>query len=159
MNPVWVEFPNIPWGSVGWRMGWGEVYWGTWIKWYSELSVCEKDEYKNKWPENSDWEGFYNFIENGTTPPWIVKEKEKTEASGKPPEEHENVITERYRVKWLLTRYLKFCENFSGETDEYCGRILYEEPNGQKWVAYLLKPAGIRLERETKRGLPLKVEN
>ena len=148
MNPVWVEFPNIPWGSVGWRMGWGEVYWKDWAKWYSKLSASEKNEYKNKWPENAEWEGFYNFIENGTPLPWVVKENEKTEASAKPPEKDENIITERYRVKWLLTRYLKTCERLSGETDEYYGRILCEEPNGQQWVAYLLKTAGVRLERE-----------
>ena len=24
MNPPWVEIPDIPWGSVGWRMGYAE---------------------------------------------------------------------------------------------------------------------------------------
>lgn len=148
MNPVWIEFPNIPWGSVGWRMGCGEDYWGKWNKWYSNLPEADKAEYKKKWREVEGWEGFYGFVENGVTPPWVIAEQEKTQAAAKPPEKYENVITERYRVKWLMTRYMKMVGHISGETDEYFNQLRCEEPDGTKWIVYLLKPAGVRMERE-----------
>lgn len=147
MNPVWIEFPHIPWGSAGWRMGWGEAYWNDWCRWFSTLSDTERFKYKKDWPEASGWEGFYAFVEYGTTPPWALDEREKTAAAAIPPSDAEAIIVERYRVKWLLTKYLKFIGSVHGETDEYYERMLYEEPNGTKWLAYLLKPAGVRLEQ------------
>lgn len=32
LSPVWITFPKIPWGSIGWRMGPGEDYWHSWAK-------------------------------------------------------------------------------------------------------------------------------
>ena len=149
MKPVWNEFPAIPWGSIGWRMGAGEDYWREWISWYSSLNPQEKSEYKNNWSEVSGWEGFYDFIENGTTPPWATAEKEKTDAAGKPPSEDEHVITERYRIKWLMTRYMKTLGHIAGETEEYFNILECAEPNGSIWLVYLLKPAGVRMERKS----------
>jgi len=147
MKPLWFEFPDIPWGSAGWRMGWGEVYWKNWCKWYSALTDAERINYKREWPEISGWEGLYAFVEHGKTPPWILEERRKTEAAAAPPNDSETSITEKYRVKWLLTRHLKFVRPVLGETDEYHERMLYAEPTGTRWVAYFLKPAGLRLER------------
>lgn len=148
MNPVWKEFPDIPWGSIGWRMGPGEDYWGKWISWFSNLNDEEKLTYKARWSEVSGWEGFYDFIENGSTPPRAKAEKEKTDTAGKPPEKYESVITERYRVKWLMTRYMKTRGHIAGETAEYFNILEYVEPNGDEWLVYLLKPAGVRMERK-----------
>ena len=35
LPPPWAKHPEIPWGSIGWRMGYGESYslrWGTWLE-------------------------------------------------------------------------------------------------------------------------------
>lgn len=62
MRPVWIEFPGNPWGSIGWRIGWGEAYWKKWTEWYPKRSEHERDNYKNNWPEKAGWEGFYDYI-------------------------------------------------------------------------------------------------
>ncbi|MHA6829497.1 hypothetical protein ACQUJV_25330 [Ralstonia pseudosolanacearum] len=147
MNPVWIEFPHIPWGSAGWRMGWGEVYWNDWSKWFSALSDAERVKYQKDWPEAAGWQGFYAFVEHGATPQWVLDEREKTLAAAIPPSDAETKIVERYRVKWLLTKYLRRIGAVGGETDEHYERVLYEEPNGTRWLAYFLKPAGVRLEK------------
>ena len=129
-------------------MGPGEDYWGEWFKWYLNLESSKKSEYKIKWIEVEGWEGFYEFVENGTTPPWAIAEQEKTNDAAKPPEKHENIITERYRVKWLMTRYMKTLGHISGETDKYFNTLRCAEPDGTLWLVYLLKPAGVRMERK-----------
>jgi hypothetical protein len=39
MVPPWVKYPNIPKGSMGWRMGQGEIYKDNFLKWYSSNSL------------------------------------------------------------------------------------------------------------------------
>jgi hypothetical protein len=148
MNPVWNEFPDIPWGSAGWRMGWGEDYMRRWAKWYISLAESERQGYKNGWPEPQEWEGFYAFMELGTTPPWVLEEQRKTDAAGGPPRPEETAITERYRAKWMLTKYLRHVRTLHGSSDEYYDRTLFEAPNGEEWLCYFLKPAGVRLVRK-----------
>lgn len=50
-KPVWVAFPKIPWGSIGWRMGPGEDYWHAWIAWFKAQSAEVRSSYKETWPE------------------------------------------------------------------------------------------------------------
>lgn len=147
MNPIWIEFPNIPWGSAGWRMGWGEEYMRRWARWYLKLDAGERSDYQILWPEIEGWEGFYVFITNGTPPPWVLEEQRKTDEAGGPPSSDEFVITERYRAKWLLTKYLQHIHTLPGSTDEYYDRTLFKDPNGGEWLCYFLKPAGVRLVR------------
>jgi hypothetical protein len=70
LEPVWVAFPHIPWGSIGWRMGAGEHYWYTWMPWYRGLSLEERGQYKVVWPEPEGWTDFYRFVETGRKPKW-----------------------------------------------------------------------------------------
>ena len=137
-NPPWIEFPDIPWGSVGWRMGFGERHWLTWVEWWSKsTSTGERDAYQSRWPEPEEWAGFYEFISTGETPPWVLEERRKTEAAAQPPQAGEHTITERYRVKWLATRYFrkpKVPVRDPLETEPY--RMLID-PEGWLWNLHL----------------------
>lgn len=60
MLPVWLKYPEIPQGSIGWRMGYGEAYSAEFYDWYGKLTKEEKAAYDQKYPEpvcwsNSEW--------------------------------------------------------------------------------------------------------
>ena len=57
--PPWKKYPQIPLGSLGWRMGFGEEYWIAWQKWYAELSPPPRSQYQTAFPEPPGWSGFY----------------------------------------------------------------------------------------------------
>jgi predicted NAD-dependent protein-ADP-ribosyltransferase YbiA (DUF1768 family) len=43
MLPPWMRHPEIPQGSIGWRMGYGEAYWcDEWYPWLNALDAAEK---------------------------------------------------------------------------------------------------------------------
>ena len=58
--PPWKAHPLIPRGSIGWRMGSGEVYLLNWLQWYSELDPSEKKAYRKLYREPIRWWGFYD---------------------------------------------------------------------------------------------------
>ena len=45
MEPPWIKHPDIPAGSVGWRMGRGEEYYNEFYRWFSALTPAEQEEY------------------------------------------------------------------------------------------------------------------
>ena len=61
----WVAFPEIPMGSIGWRMGHGEDYWHIFDQWFRALTQTERNRIKAKYPEPAQvqeglpWTGFY----------------------------------------------------------------------------------------------------
>ncbi len=59
MIPPWQKYPNIPLGSVGWRMGDGEVYWAAFNDWFKRKTPEQRRAYAVENPEPSDWGGFY----------------------------------------------------------------------------------------------------
>lgn len=42
MAPEWLMYPNIPYGSIGWRMGYGERYAMDFYRWFNKLEDDEK---------------------------------------------------------------------------------------------------------------------
>lgn len=56
MAPIWLMYPNIPQGSIGWRMGYGENYSMEFSKWYFGLSEHEKREFDDKYPKPICWD-------------------------------------------------------------------------------------------------------
>ncbi|WP_147336790.1 hypothetical protein [Pseudomonas abyssi] len=148
MNPLWNEFPRIPWGSAGWRMGFGETYLKQWNDWYINLSSCEKEKYESKYPEPPEWEGFYNYVKKGEKPPKILREEKLMAEAAVPPLPEEMVISEKYRVMWCMQRYMKNEYWPHEETEEYFNKLLFVEPNGFRWFFYSLKSGGFRFERE-----------
>jgi len=61
LRPPWVEYPEYPRYSLGWRMGDGEDYIYRWGEWFATLSDSEVDAYALLYPEPLDWRGFYSF--------------------------------------------------------------------------------------------------
>ncbi|MEG4477711.1 hypothetical protein [Microcoleus sp. M2_C2] len=127
MNPVWIEFPNIPWGSLGWRMGFGEVYWTQWHDWFRTVDPHLRLSYKAKWPEPEGWTGFYAMVEEGKIPPHISEERVKVDAAGGEPRPDELKILDVYRCRWLLKHYLKGPRDI-GKDIEFRGQ------HGDRWL-------------------------
>jgi hypothetical protein len=153
MKPLWVEFPDIPWGSAGWRMGFGETYWYAWREWFLNLAYDEREKYKAEWREPESWIGLYPFIEAGTTPQWLVERRQKLNEPQLPPNQSEMEITETYRIVWLMRRYLTKLI-YPGvpmalqekEVDEYSVDF-YAEPDGKKWRISGLSAGGFLMKR------------
>lgn len=55
MPPQWLMYPNIPEGSIGWRMGYGEYYTMAFDTWFSGLSKEEQEQYRRKFPQPICW--------------------------------------------------------------------------------------------------------
>lgn len=59
LAPPWITCPDIPRGSIGWRMGGGESVLMEWDKWYKTLAEDDRIQYQLNNPEPAEWEGFY----------------------------------------------------------------------------------------------------
>jgi hypothetical protein len=59
MMPPWKKYPEIPPGSIGWRMGYGEDYWDEFDAWFTRLNAAQRQRYAEENAEPSGWEGFY----------------------------------------------------------------------------------------------------
>jgi hypothetical protein len=59
MIPPWQKYPEIPLGSIGWRMGQGEDYWFEFDDWFVRQTAQAKKRYADENPEPQGWEGFY----------------------------------------------------------------------------------------------------
>lgn len=62
--PPWEALPDIPRGSIGWRMGSGEDYWIEFSQWYRSLTPEQRAEYRELYQAPPGWEGFYDLIES-----------------------------------------------------------------------------------------------
>ena len=80
MEPPWIKYPQIAWGSSGWRMGAGEDYWCDWCKWFSDLTTEQKSDVRKNWPEPDGWQGFFDFIEHQKIPDWMKERLNKARA-------------------------------------------------------------------------------
>ncbi len=49
-RPPWLEHPEIPIGSIGWRMGYGESYWMAFDKWRGTLAPAEAARFAEVYP-------------------------------------------------------------------------------------------------------------
>ncbi len=62
MQPPWNMYPDLPRGSIGWRMGYGEDYYDKFYKWFSALDSEAMARFVDSYPEPQDWNGFYQMI-------------------------------------------------------------------------------------------------
>ncbi len=53
--PPWLMYPEIPLGSIGWRMGYGEYYLDHFNQWFRNLSKNEQDQYNILFPKPKHW--------------------------------------------------------------------------------------------------------
>jgi len=59
MTPPWEQHPEIPLGSIGWRMGEGELYLETFWSYYNSLSTDQQSKYRKNNRPPKPWSGFY----------------------------------------------------------------------------------------------------
>ena len=57
--PPWHVHPDIPFGSIGWRMGAGEDGYGSFYGWYAALTDSEATGFAAAHPEPEGWQGWY----------------------------------------------------------------------------------------------------
>lgn len=84
MAPLWLQYPYIPDGSIGWRMGSGEYYAMQFYDWFESLTEEEQKEYDEKFPEPICWtwtesniiehNGYWNYKWNAENKPVYSKE-------------------------------------------------------------------------------------
>jgi len=164
MPPLWAKFPDIPWGSIGWRMGWGEEYWGEWQSFFLDLDEGARASYRKDWPEPEGWTGLYAFIESGATPPWAAEHRRKLAGPYPLPSADETSITEYYRVVWLVRRQMnqlgtyevpaRFPSSYLGQAPDEDHVAFYSEPDGAWWRLSGLKSGGWVLNRLTHASNP-----
>ncbi|MFZ6818529.1 hypothetical protein [Undibacterium sp. Ji22W] len=62
--PPWVKYPNIPHGSIGWRMGAGEDCWDSFRDWWMMQPGVVRLQVKTTYPEPELWSGFYSRLKS-----------------------------------------------------------------------------------------------
>ena len=45
LQPPWLEFPDLPFAHIGWRMGAGEGYLKEFVSWVTQLEEWKRKEY------------------------------------------------------------------------------------------------------------------
>jgi hypothetical protein len=60
--PPWLARPDIPHGSIGWRMGAGEDVYDAFYQWFSRLTDEEAAMFAESNPEPATWQGHYAMI-------------------------------------------------------------------------------------------------
>jgi hypothetical protein len=65
MEAPWNAHPDIPAGSIGWRMGRGEEYVIAFWNWFNRLPPEENMAFKEQHPEPRGWRGFYESWRGG----------------------------------------------------------------------------------------------
>jgi ribA/ribD-fused uncharacterized protein len=59
LPPPWEKQPDIPLGSIGWRMGFGEAYLDEWYAFFGGLTPAGRRRYREIYPVPDSWLGFY----------------------------------------------------------------------------------------------------
>lgn len=64
LPPLWLMYPEISRGCIGWRMGYGEDYCHELHKWFKTLSTTELAHYRKLFPAPILWRGYYEEEED-----------------------------------------------------------------------------------------------
>ena len=157
MNPPWAEFPDIPMGSAGWRMGYGEPYLQSWNAWYRNLPPDERRQYQTAWCEPESWVWFYRYCDDGVLPPSVAEHRARLGDPQLPPSPNERKISDQYRALWLIRQFMRRVDAFevaNRHPSPYLGRRegedligFYEEPNGSWWRLSSPNTGGLEMLR------------
>lgn len=61
MSAPWIEFPELPYGSLGWRMGGGEGYLDRFLEWFYQLDQAGLDCFFEQYPPPDEWASFFEY--------------------------------------------------------------------------------------------------
>lgn len=59
MQPPWITHPDIPLGSMAWRMGHAEADWWAFDAWFRRQPANVRAAFALSHPEPDGWAGFY----------------------------------------------------------------------------------------------------
>jgi hypothetical protein len=62
MTPPWIKFPNIPYKSIGWRMGDAELYMADFGKWYIRLQPSQRKRFLILNPQPNEWIEYFDNL-------------------------------------------------------------------------------------------------
>ncbi len=60
LMPLWVKYPQIPRGSIGWRMGGGEWYAWMFSHWWASLDAADRAAYRARWIPEGEWADWFD---------------------------------------------------------------------------------------------------
>ena len=60
--PPWIKYPNIPCGSIGWRMGIAEQYLQEFASWWHKQLRSTRLDVRNAYPEPDEWNGYFKRL-------------------------------------------------------------------------------------------------
>lgn len=66
MLPPWMKFPDVPYQSIGWRMGGPESYLMDWYSWFRGLSDGDKKIVISRYTIPDDWRNFISALNKET---------------------------------------------------------------------------------------------
>ena len=61
MVAPWVQYPELPHGSLGWRMGYGEAYLDDFLEWMYEQDKNVIDQFFRQYPVPEEWNSFFDY--------------------------------------------------------------------------------------------------
>jgi hypothetical protein len=61
MQPPWLKYPDMPMGSLAWRMGHGEEYWVAFDAWFAGLSLAEKETFAKRHPSPPSFSAYNDY--------------------------------------------------------------------------------------------------
>ena len=61
MNAPWIEFPDLPRGSLGWRMGAGEAYLDQFVEWLYQHGESGVSDYIFNNPPPEEWQNLFDY--------------------------------------------------------------------------------------------------
>ncbi|WP_432651063.1 NADAR family protein [Huintestinicola sp.] len=64
MAPPWLKYPELFYGCIGWRMGYGECYMEEYLHWLDGLNEAKRKEFEEKFPKPVSWD-HSKIIKNG----------------------------------------------------------------------------------------------
>lgn len=88
MAPLWLMYPHIQNGSIGWRMGYGEGYAIDFYSWFNNLKEDEKKKYEEMFPKPKRWEIDHNIYRHNNYSTYFWQE------DGKPEYDLNNLISD-----------------------------------------------------------------
>lgn len=131
MAPLWLMYPQIPKGSIGWRMGYGEDYEMKFSEWFHNLTKEEKEEFNSKFPEPICFTHFeFNILryndfwtykwQKDNRPVYSIETMKKENAQGKKREKiffwghtSEGTIGSKCLSQWYMADFyvghIKYC--------------------------------------------------
>ncbi|MDJ0612666.1 MAG: NADAR family protein [Rhizobiaceae bacterium] len=62
--PPWEKYPEIPRGSIGWRMGYGEDYFLMWWVWLKGITKEGKSKYWENIEIPEDWQSWFEHVKD-----------------------------------------------------------------------------------------------